>query len=73
MGQTEHSSARSLEFDRTLAFRVSMDQWRQIEEFCVSKSISSGKTVSRSDGCRELLDVALRWFPRRRLKDGDSL
>jgi hypothetical protein len=50
----------------TLAFRVSLDQYRQVEQFCFQKAISSGKTVSRSDGCRELLDTALRWFPRGR-------
>jgi hypothetical protein len=64
MNQHEHTNARSVELDRTLAFRVSMDQLRLIEEFCVAKAISSGKSVSRSDGCRELLDTALRWFPR---------
>jgi hypothetical protein len=62
----QREAARELELDRTLAFRVSLDQLRQVEEFCVSKAISTGKTVSRSDGCRELLDTALRWFPRGR-------
>ena len=52
--------------DQTVAFRTSLDQLRMIEQFCVSKSISSGKTVSRSDGLRELVDVSLRWFPRGR-------
>jgi hypothetical protein len=72
-GQNSALPAGGVELDRTLAFRVSLDQLRQVEQFCVSKAISTGKTVSRSDGCRELLDTALRWFPRGRLRDGTGL
>jgi hypothetical protein len=66
MDQREATAEGGTELDRTLAFRVSLEQLRQVEQFCVSKAISTGKTVSRSDACRELLDTALRWFPRGR-------